>query len=587
MIANPALEFEARQRIGTVLDSRLELTDVLGVGAYGVVFSAVDVASAVPYAVKAMLRNQQSGQPFTQPMPNDDTLDRETALLSLVHSHPNIVSVLQVLDLADGLYVVMEYCPEGDLFSNITEKKLYVGNDHLATHVFLQIVDAVWYCHSVGVCHRDLKPENVLVCTNGREVKLSDFGLATTDPISYDFGCGSSFYMSPECLTKSITGYDPVPNDVWALGVILVNLTCGQNPWKMASASDASFQAFLRSPKYLQRILPVSDELNLLLNRMFDIDPARRITIPEIVASMSSIGRLTVSTEEHNYRVKAMQAGFAATSSAPTTNSTVATAVPVTPPPRPPRTFIDKAKGILTPLTPSVPTHVSCSLSFSSSSSSSSSTTSAAASLSSSPITPHSVNNPFRNRADVNDGLGIKFLDASMRFQQMIWGPPSQQRLHNHQHQQGRPISGSSFSSTGSWANSSSPATSSPSTLYSDLIDLNEAKLELLPAFPGLDHDANIEPERKQQDIARDELYDAAFTPASQQRQTQPVGSNLLSSPSKWSAGTRRFSMSKMLSSAKSRRRSVASSSSVSSSSRQDHGQCHNHVDPRVQMPLF
>lgn len=101
------------------------------------------------------------------------------------------------MDSVDCTFVVIEFCPEGDLFSNITERGLFVGNDPLAKRAFLQILDAVDYCHSIGIYHRDLKPENILVTDGGMTVKLADFGLATTDYLTSDFGCGSTFYMSP------------------------------------------------------------------------------------------------------------------------------------------------------------------------------------------------------------------------------------------------------------------------------------------------------------------------------------------------------------------------------------------------------
>ena len=115
-------------------------------------------------------------------------------------AHHNVLSLLKVLDDYDCTYVIMEYCPDGDLFVNITERARYSGNDFLAKSVFLQLLDAVEYCHSQHIFHRDLKPENVLVTESGTTVKLADFGLATQDRITSDFGCGSTFYMSPGTL---------------------------------------------------------------------------------------------------------------------------------------------------------------------------------------------------------------------------------------------------------------------------------------------------------------------------------------------------------------------------------------------------
>lgn len=279
-------------RIGSLLLGRIELTGILGVGAYGVVYTAVDIFTCTPYAVKALsklgLDNRQ--RKFQQ---------REIALHARASGHPNVVNLIKIIDETDCTYVIIEYCAEGDLFSNITERGQFVGDDVLAKRIFLQLLDAVEYCHSLGIYHRDLKPENVLVAENGTKVKLADFGLATTEPVTSDFGCGSTFYMSPECQQSSprvASCYASAPNDIWSLGVILVNLTCGRNPWKRASQTDSTFRAYLKDSGFLRTILPLSPELDSILRRIFELNPAKRISIPELRYLIMSCHRLTTTS---------------------------------------------------------------------------------------------------------------------------------------------------------------------------------------------------------------------------------------------------------------------------------------------------
>lgn len=184
------------ERLGQVLAGWLQLTGILGVGAYGVVYTAVDIQTNIPYAVKAL--NKLGLEPRQRKFQQ-----REIQLHHQASVHPNVVSLVKIMDSPDCTYVVIEYCPEGDLFSNITEQGKYIGNDALARRAFLQILDAVEYCHSIGIYHRDLKPENILVTDEGMTVKLADFGLATDDHITSDFGCGSTFYMSPGDFSQS------------------------------------------------------------------------------------------------------------------------------------------------------------------------------------------------------------------------------------------------------------------------------------------------------------------------------------------------------------------------------------------------
>lgn len=168
----------------------LEIVDILGEGAYGKVYLAKQVDTGRLYAVKSLRQaSLDSRQRAFQ--------RTEIGLHARLSGHPHIIGLERVIREPEWTHMVLEYGPEGDLFTAITERDLYVGHHELIRHVFLQLLDAVSYCHSNGVYHRDLKPENVLVFDQGRTVKLADFGLASTDPISTDYGCGSTFYFSP------------------------------------------------------------------------------------------------------------------------------------------------------------------------------------------------------------------------------------------------------------------------------------------------------------------------------------------------------------------------------------------------------
>lgn len=92
--------------------------------------------------------------------------------------HPNVVSLLRIVETPAIIYLVLSFCPSGDLFTAIVEKNLYINHDQAITHAFLQLLDAVAYCHDRGVYHRDLKPENILISEQG-QLMLADFGLAS------------------------------------------------------------------------------------------------------------------------------------------------------------------------------------------------------------------------------------------------------------------------------------------------------------------------------------------------------------------------------------------------------------------------
>ncbi|KAG0142998.1 hypothetical protein CROQUDRAFT_49432 [Cronartium quercuum f. sp. fusiforme G11] len=285
---------------------RLEFMSVLGLGAYGVVYLARDLNSPDMdhpqlYAVKALNKigldaRQKSFQ------------RREIALHSLASTHPSIVTLHAVIESPSCIFVILDYCPDGDLFGMITEKQKYLGKPESIKQVFIQIVEAVQFCHRLGISHRDLKPENILCKKGGDDVVLADFGLATSERTSSDFGCGSTFYMSPECqggLFQRLGSYSTLHNDIWSLGVILVNLTCGRNPWKQACPTDETFRAYLANPDFLRSILPVSEPCNKILKRIFALNPLARISLAELKTEIAKVETFNMTPHELSQSTKA------------------------------------------------------------------------------------------------------------------------------------------------------------------------------------------------------------------------------------------------------------------------------------------
>lgn len=186
--------------------SVLEFVSILGLGAYGVVYLARDIAARPSAFPSSRAHPQLGNQPlYAVKCLNKVGLDsrqrnfqrREILLHGMASEHSNVVTLHNVIEEDTCIYVVLQFCDEGDLFGMITERQRYLGDDELIRKVFLQIVDAVEFCHDRNIYHRDLKPENILCLDDGKKVMLADFGLATSERTSGDFGCGSTFYMSP------------------------------------------------------------------------------------------------------------------------------------------------------------------------------------------------------------------------------------------------------------------------------------------------------------------------------------------------------------------------------------------------------
>ncbi|KAJ3240923.1 hypothetical protein HDU81_002426 [Chytriomyces hyalinus] len=237
----------------------------------------------------------------------------------MLGSGGGIVKLYEVIETADSLFFVMEYCAL-DLFQAITSRAGFPP--HIVKDLFTQICNAVHYCHENGVFHRDLKPENILLDTSDYSIRLADFGLATDEEWSTNMGCGSLRYMSPENLGIPLAtlvqdlphsrsdppGYNTLKNDVWSLGVLLMNLVYARNPWHGPKDPFCSRRYLYNREPALREEFNLSPEFDAILRRCFDPDPELRCGVIELRNMVWRVGSFTTNSDSLDESLNALLA---------------------------------------------------------------------------------------------------------------------------------------------------------------------------------------------------------------------------------------------------------------------------------------
>jgi serine/threonine protein kinase len=262
-----------QNQIGTQV-SKYTIQSILGEGSFSVVFLGVDSQNEKK-AIKCLYKQGLSHQQLL--------LQREEVeMLRELNGHPHIIQLLETVETKDHYYMVLEFC-EIDLFDYIMKNKL---SEQKALKLFEQLCMAIQYCHDRGIYHRDLKPENILLtASRNPSIKVTDFGLSTRNQLSTEYGCGSVRYMSPECMKPekgAKTPYLSAANDVWSLGIILINLLTSKNPWVEPAQKDKHFKTHLLSKYHksgqdsFQHQFGFNESLCVVLRRVFDLNPQHR-----------------------------------------------------------------------------------------------------------------------------------------------------------------------------------------------------------------------------------------------------------------------------------------------------------------------
>ncbi|BGP02178.1 putative serine/threonine-protein kinase HSL1 [Rhodotorula toruloides] len=206
---------------------------------------------------------------------------REVTAMKIVSHHPHILELLDVFETDTHHYLVMEYCPDGELFHYLHE---HVLAPFQVQPVFGQLVSALVHLARFRLCHRDIKLENILIRSDvdgDLHVKLIDFGMVAYQGEGelLTESCGSPHYAAPEVIMGS--AYDGFLADVWSAGVVLFALLTRSLPF------DAD-----NVPTVLEKVKKGEYELaefvdgpvRNLVNRCLTVTPSERITLAGIVA---------------------------------------------------------------------------------------------------------------------------------------------------------------------------------------------------------------------------------------------------------------------------------------------------------------
>lgn len=241
----------------------------IGQGSYGKVFEGIDLNKS-QVAIKQMdLRFLESDKYLKS------QLKVEIEVLKRLN-HNNIVRLIDVLQSYNSMYIITEFCKDGDLREALVKKKQFNEGD--ALNIFFQILDGFQQLVINGIIHRDLKPANILI--HQGIYKIADFGFAR---FVNDFNgamlkscVGSPLYMAPQLLQRK-----PYTTkcDIWSLGIIFFEMIFGDTPWKGLDERDLLNNIMRRILNFPKKINKFSEDI---LRKMLVIEEKDRISWDEL-----------------------------------------------------------------------------------------------------------------------------------------------------------------------------------------------------------------------------------------------------------------------------------------------------------------
>ena len=239
------------------------------------------------YAVKAFSKEFQA----TQNKGKESQIN-EIDIMQQV-KHPNIITLYEVHESKNSIYLVIEYLTGGELFQKISDAGSLLKVDSIAK-IMKGIQLGLQYLEGERILHRDQKPENLILNANNNnlietDIKIVDFGLATlADCEDYLFKrCGTPGFVAPEIISANANDkvkFTP-KCDIFSAGVIFYILITGTTPFK-----GKDFKDILKANRdckidYSSKQLKDKDPRVIdLLKKMLVVDPVKRCSAKEALS---------------------------------------------------------------------------------------------------------------------------------------------------------------------------------------------------------------------------------------------------------------------------------------------------------------
>lgn len=239
-------------RPGMYLQDRYEILEQIGSGGMSEVYRAKCHKLNRLVAIKVLKEEFSSDAGFVKKF-------KMEAQAAAGLSHPNIVSVYDVVDEGSIHYIVMELI-EGITLKSYITKKGRLGSKE-AIGIALQVAQGIAAAHDQHIVHRDIKPQNMIISRDGK-VKVADFGIAravTTQTIGAT-AVGSVHYISPE---QARGGFSDSRTDIYSLGITMYEMMTGTVPFdgdNTVSIALAHLEQPITPPSRLNPEVPVSLE---------------------------------------------------------------------------------------------------------------------------------------------------------------------------------------------------------------------------------------------------------------------------------------------------------------------------------------